>query len=46
MNFIKGVIVGTAVTATAYVMYTEGMVNKKKMIKQARKWANKMGINC
>ena len=28
-----------------YIMYNEGMLNKKKMTKQARKMAHKMGIN-
>lgn len=46
MRFVKGMIIGTAITAAAYMMYTEGMLNKKKMMKQARRWANKMGIDC
>jgi len=46
MKFVKGVVLGTAITAAAYMMYTEGMLNKKKMMKQARRWANKMGIDC
>lgn len=46
MKFVKGLIIGTAITATAYMMYTEGMINKKRMMKQARNWANKMGIDC
>ena len=46
MKFVKGIVIGSAVTAAAYMMYTEGMFNKKKMMKQARRWANKMGINC
>ena len=45
MKFVKGVVLGTAITA-AYMMYSEGMLNKKKMMKQARRWANKMGIEC
>ena len=45
MNFVKGVLIGTAVTTAAYIMYNEGMLNKKKMTKQARKMAHKMGIN-
>ena len=44
MNFVKGVLIGTAVTTAAYIMYNEGMLNKKKMTKQARKMAHKMGI--
>lgn len=46
MKIVKGIIIGSAVTTAAYVMYAEGMLNKKKMMKQARKWANKVGINC
>ncbi len=46
MKFIKGVLLGTAVTMAAYLMCTEGMVNKKRIMKQARRWANKMGIDC
>ena len=46
MKFIKGVLIGTAVTTAAYLMYTEGMLNKKRMMKQARHWVHKMGIDC
>ena len=46
MRFVKGLVIGTAITATAYMMYTEGMLNKKRMMKKARRMANKMGIDC
>lgn len=46
MKFVKGIVLGTAVTAAAYMMYSEGMLNKKKMMKQARRWAHKIGIEC
>ena len=46
MKFVKGIIIGSAVTAAAYAMYAEGMFNSKRMTKQARKWAHKIGINC
>jgi gas vesicle protein len=46
MRFIKGIIIGSAITAAAYMMYEEGMLNRKRMTKQARKLAHKMGINC
>ncbi len=46
MKFVKGVLRGSAVATAAYMMYSEGMLNKKKMMKQARRWAHKMGINC
>ena len=46
MKFVKGIVIGTAITAAAYMMYSEGLINKKRMMKQARRWANKMGIDC
>lgn len=46
MKFVKGVLIGSAVATAAYMMYSEGMLNKKKMMKQARRWTHKMGINC
>ena len=45
MNFVKGIIVGAGITATAYMMYSEGMINKRKMTKQAKRWIHKMGMN-
>lgn len=45
MKFVKGVLIGTAVTAAAYMMYTEGMLNKRKMMKQAKRWAHKIGMD-
>ena len=46
MKFVKGIVIGTAITAAAYMMCSEGMINKRKMMKQAKRWANKMGIEC
>lgn len=46
MKFIKGVIIGSAVVTAAYAMYAEGMFNRKRMTRQARKLAHKVGINC
>lgn len=46
MKFVKGVLIGTAVTTAAYMMYSEGMFNKKRMLKQARHFVRKMGIDC
>lgn len=45
MKFVKGIIVGSAVTAAAYMMYNEGMLSKRKIMKQTRKLVHKMGIN-
>ena len=45
MSFFKGMVIGAGITAAAYMMYNEGMLNKRKMIKQTKKLTNKMGIN-
>lgn len=42
MKFVKGVVIGTAVTAAAWALYEEGMLNKKKFMKGCRKLTNKM----
>ena len=46
MKLVKGIVLGSAITAAAYMMCSEGMINKKRMMKQCRRWANKMGIDC
>ena len=45
MNFVKGMVIGMGITVAAYMMYTEGMLNKRKMMKQAKRLACKIGIN-
>lgn len=45
MKFVKGMLIGTMLTAGVAMMYAEGkMPSKKKMMKQGRKMAKKMGI--
>lgn len=46
MKFIKGMVMGTIISAGAIMMYTEstGMMNKKKMMKKGKQMAKKMGI--
>ena len=45
MKFIRGVILGTVVTAGAMMMYTDTVNNgKKKMIKKGKQFARKMGM--
>ena len=45
MKFIKGMMVGTLISAGLVMMYTESMENgKRKMIKKGRQFARKMGI--
>ena len=45
MKFIKGMVMGTLISAGAMMMYTEKTgINKKKMMKKGKKIAKKMGI--
>lgn len=43
MNFVKGVMLGSIITAGTMMMYSEGLdENKKKMIKKGKQFARKM----
>ena len=45
MKFIKGMIIGTALTAGMVMIYRDSLgMNKKKMMKNGKKFAKKMGI--
>lgn len=45
MNFVKGVIVGTVVSAGIMMIYSDAMgMNKKTMMKKGKQMARKMGI--
>ena len=44
MKFIKGVLVGTAIATGITMMYNDGMINKRKIIKAGKQMAKKMGI--
>ncbi len=45
MKFIKGMVMGSMVTAGMVIMYRETLgINKKKMMKTGKKFAKKMGI--
>jgi len=45
MKFVKGMIMGTIVSAGAMMMYKEmSGRNKKQMIKKSKQFAKKMGI--
>ena len=46
MKFMKGVLIGTLITAGTMMMYSEGIDNsKKKMIKKGKQFARKMRIS-
>lgn len=44
MKFMKGIMIGGLITTGIVMMYSEGMMNKKAMMKKGRKMAKKMGI--
>lgn len=46
MKFMKGVLLGSLITAGTMMMYSEGIDdNKKKMIKKGKQFARKMRIS-
>lgn len=44
MKFMKGIMIGGLITTGLVMMYSEGMMNKKVMMKKGKKMAKKMGI--
>ena len=45
MNFVKGVMVGSIITAGTMLMYSEGLdENKKRMMKKGKQFMKKMGM--
>ena len=46
MKFMKGLLLGTVITAGTMMMYSEGIDNsKKKMMKKGKQFAKKMKIS-
>ena len=46
MNFVKGIMVGTLITAGTMMMYSEGVdVNKKKMMKKGKQIAKRIKMS-
>lgn len=44
MKFTKGMIIGSMITASIMLMYTDGNVDTKKMMKKGKQLIKKMGI--
>lgn len=45
MNFVKGMVIGSLISAGIVMMCTEGMMNdRKKMMRKGRQLVRKMGI--
>lgn len=46
MKFVKGMMIGSLVTAGAMMMYSETVDNsKRKMIKKGKQFVKKMGMH-
>ena len=46
MKFVKGMMIGSLVTASAMMMYSETVdSNKRKMIKKGKQFVKKMGMH-
>lgn len=44
MKFVKGMILGTAIATGIALMYNDGLMNKKRIMKKGKQLAKKMGI--
>lgn len=44
MKFVKGMIIGSMVVAGVTMMYQEGMINKRKIMRKGRQMAKKIGV--
>jgi len=42
MKFVKGVLIGTAIAAGVAMMYNEGMVDKRRIMRKGRQVARKI----
>jgi len=41
MEFVKGVIIGTAITAGVVMMYNDGMMDRKRLMRKGRQLVRK-----
>ena len=44
MKFVKGMIMGTLISAGVMMVYKENNTNKRKMMKKGKQMIKKMGI--
>lgn len=44
MKFVKGILIGTVISAGVALMYSESSMNKRKIMKKGRKLAKKIGV--
>ena len=44
MKFVKGLVIGGLITTGILMMWTDNDMSTKKMAKQGKRWAKKMGM--
>lgn len=44
MKFVKGVLIGSAIAAGVAMMYSDGMMNRRKIMQRGRQIAKKIGM--
>ncbi len=44
MKFVKGILIGTVISAGVALMYSESSMSKRKIMKKGRKIAKKIGM--
>ena len=42
MKLVKGIVIGTVIATGAYMMYSDGMLNKKRLRKRGRQLAKRL----
>ena len=45
MKFFKGMVIGTMVAAGIAMMYNDGMMNKRRMMRRGKQLAKKLGVS-
>ena len=44
MKLVKGIVIGTVIATGVAMMYSDGMLNKRKMMKRGRQIAKKFNF--
>ncbi len=44
MKFVKGMVLGSVIAAGVAMMYNEGVMNPKKIVRKGRRVAKRIGI--
>ena len=44
MKFVKGMVIGTMFAAGVAIMYNDGMMNRRKIMRKGKQFAKRIGI--